>query len=113
MRNHLLWALAVTTVSAFGAQSDSDAWRFAVSGDSRNCGDIVMPQIAAGAHAQGAAFYWHLGDFRWIADFDQDMMFARKVQKLPPLSILGYMNTAWSDFIENQLAPFGDTPVYL
>ena len=32
-------------------QQDTPAgapWRFAVSGDSRNCGDVVMPAIAAG-----------------------------------------------------------------
>src|SRR5580704_2483033 len=34
---------------ALGAQNPSaHAWKFAVSGDSRNCGDIVMPAIAVG-----------------------------------------------------------------
>jgi hypothetical protein len=28
---------------------DATVWLFAVSGDSRNCGDVVMPAIAAGA----------------------------------------------------------------
>ena len=39
-------------------------WSFAVSGDSRNCGDIAMAGIAEGVLASGAKFYWHLGDFR-------------------------------------------------
>jgi hypothetical protein len=44
-------------------------FRFAVSGDSRNCGDIAMPAIAAGVRKDGAQFYWHLGDYRAIYDF--------------------------------------------
>jgi len=39
-------------------------WNFVVAGDSRNCGDLVMPAIARQAKADGAEFYWHLGDFR-------------------------------------------------
>jgi len=31
-----------------------------------------MPSIAAGAHAGHARFYWHLGDLRFIRDFDPD-----------------------------------------
>jgi len=49
-------------------------WKFAVSGDSRNCGDIVMPAIAAGVLASQSEFYWHLGDFRAIYTFDEDMV---------------------------------------
>jgi Calcineurin-like phosphoesterase len=85
-----------------------DEWTFAVSGDSRNCGDIVMPAIAARARQQHAAFYWHLGDFRAIYDFDQDYK-----QLHPNVNIFAYENDAWADFIEHQLAPFADTPVYL
>ena len=54
-------------------QAPHATWSFAVSGDSRNCGDVVMPEIAAGAQAHDAAFYWHLGDFRLGSDVDQDM----------------------------------------
>ncbi|MGA2356391.1 MAG: hypothetical protein ABSG02_17995 [Terriglobales bacterium] len=85
------------------------SWTFAVSGDSRNCGDVVMPAIAAGAHRDQAAFYWHLGDFRAIYDFDQDY---KQLSAAPP-SISDYEKNAWDDFIQNQLVPFDDTPVYL
>src|SRR5438128_2016546 len=34
-------------------------WRFAVSGDSRNCGDIVMPAIAREVNGNQSQFYWH------------------------------------------------------
>jgi len=37
------------------------AWRFIVSGDSRNCGDVVMPTIAAHSAQFAPSFYWHLG----------------------------------------------------
>ena len=47
---------------------------FAVSGDSRNCGDFVMPAIAAATKAENDAFYWHLGDFRWMSQPDQDLV---------------------------------------
>ena len=48
------------------------AWQFIVSGDSRNCGDVVMPSIAAHSAPYSPSFYWHLGDFRAIYRFDQD-----------------------------------------
>jgi Calcineurin-like phosphoesterase len=90
------------------------SWKFAVSGDSRNCGDIVMPAIAAGVHKSGAAFYWHLGDFRAVYRLDEDMS--------PPVELgLGnkpmdtstYLKEAWPDFIAHQMVPFGTLPVYL
>ncbi len=83
--------------------------KFAVSGDSRNCGDLVMPLIAASAKNQGAQFYWHLGDLRAIYDVDQDMQM-RPGQ--PHLTITDYENAAWPDFIANELSPF-TMPVYL
>ncbi len=84
------------------------AWKFAVSGDSRNCGDIVMPAIAAGVRAGGAAFYWHLGDYRAMSNFDQDWR-----QTHPKANIAQYFADAWPDFIQHQLVPFGELPVFL
>jgi hypothetical protein len=102
-------AFAFAALLAPLSSSAQGTWRFAVSGDSRNCGDVVMPSIARGARKDGAKFYWHLGDFRAIYDFDQDMLAARGGK----LTIAGYQHDAWDDFIANQLAPFGATPVYL
>src|ERR1700729_4621655 len=90
----------------------SATWNFAVSGDSRNCGDVVMPAIAAGVIQSGANFYWHLGDFRAIFEFDEDMQHQPE-HVTSPLDIIDYELTAWDDFIRNQLAPFGALPVFL
>ena len=83
-------------------------WRFVVSGDSRNCGDVVMPSIAAAAHASRARFYWHLGDLRFIRDFDQDYR-----QLNPTATIADYLAGAWIDAQQNQMEPFGDLPFFL
>src|SRR5689334_22012196 len=105
----LLWATAQPMAAAGGAPSQ---WQFAVSGDSRNCGDVVMPAIAAGAAKNHADFYWHLGDFRAIYDFDDDYQQEAALASVRPL-IIDYHNRAWDDFIQNQLVPFGSIPVYL
>ena len=98
---------------AFGLMAQS-SWQFAVSGDSRNCGDIVMPAIASDVRQSGAEFYWHLGDFRAIYAFDEDLVPPAKLGlRAPPLNIAAYENGAWPDFIAHQLVPFGDLPVYL
>jgi hypothetical protein len=83
-------------------------WHFVVAGDSRNCGDVVMPSIAAGAQANHATFYWHLGDLRAIDDFDEDFK-----DLYPSASIAEYLGTAWIDFERNQIEPFGEMPFYL
>jgi Calcineurin-like phosphoesterase len=99
--------------SAQGGSTEAGAsWKFAVSGDSRNCGDVVMPAIAAGVAKSGAAFYWHLGDFRKITEVDEDI--AHQPEHLRRrLSMPGYEKLAWKDFIANQLQPFGSMRVYL
>lgn len=93
--------------------AETGSWKFTVGGDSRNCGNVVMPAVAAGAESAGVDFYWHLGDFRALYDFDEDLLQARRVagQKLP--SIVDYQRTAWDDFLQSQVAPFGTTPVFL
>jgi hypothetical protein len=101
-------ALLILTLGQCAAQSGD--WRFAVSGDSRNCGDVVMPAIAKGVAADGARFYWHLGDFRKLSDFDEDMSGRASGGKL---TVKDYLNTAWDDFIQNQIAPVGSVPVFL
>lgn len=113
MKHGLLAVAAILCAAQARAQTGA-SWKFAVSGDSRNCGDIVMPAIAAGVKQSGAEFYWHLGDFRAIYKFDEDMV--------PPVSlglpgkeigIRDYLSSAWPDFIKNQLGPFGNLPVFL
>src|ERR1700682_1272751 len=96
------------------AVAQNAAWKFAVSGDSRNCGDIVMPAIASGVRNSGAEFYWHLGDFRAIYTFDEDMVPPAKLGLPPkPMYIATYLSAAWPDFIPHQRPPFGDLPIFL
>jgi len=93
------------------AQASAGGWTFAVSGDSRNCGDFVMPAIAAKVKAENDTFYWHLGDFRWISSPDQDLL-----AMLPTgsqLSKSDYQKRAWNDFLQHQMASFGSFPVFL
>jgi hypothetical protein len=85
------------------------AWTFAVSGDSRDCGNTVMPAIARGAREAGASFYWHLGDLRKIRAPDFDFLHERRFAGRPP-STEGYVKMAWPDFMEHQVAPFGEMP---
>lgn len=85
--------------------------KFAVSGDSRNCGDVVMPLIAADATRQGAQFYWHLGDFRAMFQMDEDMVL--RAQPRRQMSITDYVNSAWPDAIDGQLSAFGSMPLFV
>jgi hypothetical protein len=87
-------------------------WRFIVSGDSRNCGDVVMPAIAAHSAQFAPSFYWHLGDLRAIYKVDEDMAFAA-AKNGQVLTCDNYERLAWSDFIANQIAPFGQVPFYV
>lgn len=101
-----------TTESEGLVKAPNTTWSFAVSGDSRNCGDVVMPAIAAGARKHHAAFYWHLGDFRRGSDVDEDMEHEAPYRD-HPMSIDRYESNNWDDFIQNQLLPFGAMPVFL
>src|SRR6202142_4707357 len=95
--------LAVVLLGTASVVLAQQPWTFAVSGDSRNCGGVVMPAIAAGVQHDQAAFYWHLGDFRAIYDFDQDY----KQAAGSGVTIDKYKSEAWDDFIQNQLSYFG------
>jgi len=88
-------------------------WHFAVSGDSRNCGDVVMPAIAQGAAHDQAQFYWHLGDLRAIYDFDEDILQDAKMKGQQHLTISAYEKMAWTDFRQSQTVPFGGIPFFL
>jgi hypothetical protein len=104
----LLVLCATASLEAQEQPNSAVTWKFAVSGDSRNCGDIVMPAIAQGVRRDGAAFYWHLGDYRAIYTFDEDYLHTH-----PASTISDYLAGAWPDFIQHQLKPFGDLPVFL
>ena len=109
----LLLALALPWLMA-AQDSPAPDWKFAVSGDSRNCGDVVMPAIAAQVAAAGASFYWHLGDFRALYKIDEDMSPPAELHlKTPELTMAAYVTKAWPDFIEHQLGPFDRTEVFL
>jgi hypothetical protein len=112
------------------AQADADAcaqsWFFAVSGDSRDCGDLIMPKIAQSIadHREDVPveFYWHLGDFRALYRTDCDYaafhhlnLICDPGQRHPMTDKIpaAYLDTAWDDFIEHQMLPFGTTPVFL
>ena len=103
--------LVSVNVHAANKPTASSEWTFAVSGDSRNCGDFVMPVVASQVKAEGDAFYWHLGDFRAIYQLDQDL-----VSMLPAgtsLTLQQYQPIAWDDFLTREMAPFGNLPVFL
>jgi hypothetical protein len=73
-----------------------------------------MPAVAAGAASAGATFYWHLGDFRALYDFDADLLQARRVAgDTKQLTISDYLKIGWDDFLQSQIAPFGAIPVFL
>lgn len=96
-------ALAQTPAPSTAASDGS--WHFVVAGDSRNCGDVVMPAIAAAAKTNDAKFYWHLGDWRAIYTFDEDMVQAN-VMAGKTLQIQNYLMNALGDAVDNQLKPF-------
>jgi len=107
----VLAMVAVATSPGAVPESGDGTWSFAVSGDSRNCGDFVMPAIAAQVKAENDAFYWHLGDFRAMSSEDQDM----EAMGTPgvPMSKAEYQQRAWDDFLTHQIAAFVPVPVFL
>ena len=102
----IVLALCFLIPISLAAQS-GEPWHFAVAGDSRNCGDIVMPGIAASVKENQARFYWHLGDMRWIYFMDEDMSHRN------PRPKGRYRAIAWDDVIEHQLGPFNPVEVFV
>jgi hypothetical protein len=97
----------------------TESWNFVVSGDSRNCGDVVMPAIAEGTHQNKGVFYWHLGDLRATYYFDEDYRQGLLADK-EKLLISDYLGNKdgnnigeWKDFRKYQVLPFGETPFFL
>src|ERR1700676_2108793 len=104
--------LALPSQPAVAQQPSGGTWRFVASGDSRNCGDVVMPAIAETAKKNQAAFYWHLGDLRLTSGFDEDIQHQPE-HMAKSMSIAEYESTEWADFIDSQIAPFGSIPFFL
>lgn len=103
---------AKTQVPQNLSASSSPTWYFVVAGDSRNCGDVIMPAIADAARQHNARFYWHLGDLRKISDIDQDFkQLAARMNRHPGLET--YQAQAWKDFIANQILPFQTIPFFI
>lgn len=117
-------ALSAITWSQAAPQPANTTWYFAVSGDSRDCGDLIMPKIAQAIadNRQSAPveFYWHLGDLRAIYRVDCDI--AKDTTKGGVSSFQcasgkasdnetkdmksNYLAKAWPDFISSQITPF-------
>lgn len=116
MKLRCIFALLVFPITAFAQtppQPPADPaapWHFVVAGDSRNCGDVIMPAIAEAAKANDARFYWHLGDWRAIYNFDEDMVQAAAMAGTP-LQVQSYLKNAFKDALDNQVKPFDDRGV--
>src|SRR3982751_2779332 len=108
--------------------ASSKSFYFAVSGDSRDCGDLIMPRIAQSIERSRPQapieFYWHLGDLRAMLRIDCDIAkrtnpgFQCDPYKRTPTEIsasekTAYQEHAWDDFIEHQIALFGNIPFVL
>jgi Calcineurin-like phosphoesterase len=101
-------------VASAASPAPEGSWRFIVSGDSRNCGDIIMPAMAAQSAAYKPSFYWHLGDLRMLTGVDQDMQ-NEFAQRGHTLACEQYRRLAWPDYIDHQLTAFegNGTTVYV
>ena len=108
----LTFGFCLAAQPAGAQQGAGETWRFLASGDSRNCGDVVMPGIADTARKYQAAFYWHLGDLRLTTGFDEDISHQPE-HIAKPLSIAQYETIEWPDYIESQIEPFGPIPFFL
>jgi hypothetical protein len=112
MRKTLWFVMLLAVPLAAPAQTASGDWTFVASGDSRNCGNVVMPAIAEGARRNHAAFYLHMGDLRDMGHPDEDYA-AEPDHRGKTITIDAYQRDAWNDYIQNQIASFGDTPFFV
>ena len=108
----MMMAFGFAARTAVAQQPSGGSWRFVASGDSRNCGDVVMPGIAETAKKNQAAFYWHLGDLRLTTGFDEDISH-QPGHIAKPLSVAEYELIEWPDYIESQIKPFGSIPFFV
>ncbi len=104
--------LVLLAQRASAQEAAGGTWRFVASGDSRNCGDVVMPGIAETAKKNQAAFYWHLGDLRATYTIDEDVLHQPE-HLARSLTMDEYHNLEWQDYIDSQIAPFGSIPFFV
>jgi len=90
---------------SFPQQPGGELWHFAVSGDSRNCGDVVMachckecPRTNRTSRSIGTLV---ISDS--CSGIDEDM----RHRYGDRLTLADYWRDAWGDFLANQIAPFG------
>ena len=101
-------------------------WYFAVSGDSRDCGNLIMPKIAKSIETRRTStpvqLYWHLGDLRALYRIDCDiakrtnpafncMPKERSQNEITAIEKRRYLDTAWDDFIQNQAMAFARSKI--
>jgi hypothetical protein len=120
-------AVMALTTGAWAQETalEGGPWYFAVTGDSRDCGDLIMPKIAQDIAAirekTPVEFLLHLGDLRRLYDIDCDMLTRKypsygcreRTQPLGASDMDEYLSSAWDDAITHQLVPFGQTKVFL
>ena len=94
--------------------SPASSWKFVVGGDSRNCGDVIMPVVAAGANSAGASFLLApRGLPGALHDFDEDL--PRRSARSPARSRWRSSTTSAARGTTSSRAsslPFGSIPVY-
>jgi Calcineurin-like phosphoesterase len=108
------------------SNAEPGTWYFALSGDSRDCGNLIVPKIAAAIEKNRETapveLYWHMGDFRRMYDIDCDVLsrlhpgydcVLRPAGALAINEMGEYLDRAWSNFLDEQIDPFGALPVYL
>ncbi|WP_449425510.1 hypothetical protein [Rhodanobacter lindaniclasticus] len=98
----MLALFAVTSHAASPQKAGTDgSWTFAVSGDSRNCGNIVMPAIAAGARHDERQLLLASGQTceQILTRSTKTTRPRKRFGGYPyPTSISDYLHTAWSRF---------------
>ncbi len=110
----LVALLAQGAAAAAPAEPRAARWSFTVAGSSSDCGDLVMPAIAAAARRTQARFHWHLGESRNGTTPDRDFLMERRYQTTATAPNRGdYQHLAIGDAIEHQFLPFGDLPLYI
>ena len=107
MRTRIVLALLLLPIAALAQTrppASDGSWQFVVAGDSRNCGAVVMPAIAEAAKNNNAMFYWPLGDWRSLYQFDADMV-SSNVLAATRRTLLNFLHAAFQPAPDNHPNP--------